>query len=124
MLSGRLPFQDDSVHTVIYKHIFEDPPSLRDLCPEAPEYVIAALNKALAKEPAERFATMEEFATAVLPTHPVTATTSSGSLLAARAQATRARLAYNAHRAGGRDRWGVLVPVHDRPAGRVAGPRG
>jgi predicted Ser/Thr protein kinase len=82
MLSGRLPFQDDSVHTVIYKHIFEDPPSLRDLCPDAPEYVIAALNKALTKEPADRFATMEEFATAVLPTHPVTATTSSGSLLA------------------------------------------
>ncbi len=82
MLSGRLPFQDDSVHTVIYKHIFEEPPSLRELCPDAPEYVIAALNKALAKDPADRFATMEEFATAVLPTHPVTATTSSGSLLA------------------------------------------
>ncbi len=81
MLSGRLPFQDDSVHTIIYKHIFEDPPSLRDLCPEAPEYVVAALNKALAKDPADRFATMEEFATAVLPTHPVTAATSSGSLL-------------------------------------------
>ncbi|UCF41003.1 MAG: protein kinase [Gemmatimonadota bacterium] len=82
MLSGRLPFQDDSVHTIIYKHIFEEPPALRDLCPDAPEYVIAALNKALAKDPGDRFATMEEFATAVLPTHPVTATTSSGSLLA------------------------------------------
>jgi serine/threonine-protein kinase len=81
MLSGRLPFQDDSVHTIIYKHIFEDPPSLRDLCPDAPEYVIASLNKALAKDPADRFTTMEEFATAVLPTHPVTASTSSGSLL-------------------------------------------
>ncbi len=82
MLCGRLPFQDESVHTVIYKHIFEDPPSLRDLCPDAPEYVIAALHKSLAKEPANRFTTMEEFATAVLPTHPVTAGTSSGSLLA------------------------------------------
>ncbi len=81
MLSGQLPFQDDSVHTIIYKHIFEDPPSLRDLCPDAPEYVIASLNKALAKDPADRFATMEEFATAVLPTHPVSASTSSGSLL-------------------------------------------
>jgi serine/threonine protein kinase len=81
MLSGQLPFQDESVHTVIYKHIFEDPPSLRDLCPDAPEYVIAALHKALAKDPGDRFTTSEEFATAVLPTHPVTAGISSGSLL-------------------------------------------
>jgi serine/threonine protein kinase len=110
MLSGRLPFQDDSVHTVIYKHIFEDPPSLRDLCPEAPEYVIAALNKALAKEPAERFATMEEFATAVLPTHPVTATTSSGSLLAAsRSSLDAATEITTSGGGGGRKRRGLAL---------------
>ena len=77
MLAGRLPFDDDSVHTIIYKHIFEPPPDLQGLRGDAPGYLIHALHKALAKDPADRYATMEEFATAVLPSHPVTADTAS-----------------------------------------------
>ncbi len=77
MLAGRLPFDDDSVHTIIYKHIFEPPPDLQGLRGDAPGYLVHALHKALAKDPADRYATMEEFATAVLPSHPVTADTAS-----------------------------------------------
>ncbi len=72
MLAGRLPFEDDSVHTVIYKHIFEQPPPLEDFRPEAPPHVITALNRAMAKSPADRFPTMEAFASATLPEQPVT----------------------------------------------------
>lgn len=67
MITGRLPFQDQAVHTIIYKHIFEEPPSIRELCPDCPAYVAAALHKALAKEPDGRFPTMDEFAAAVMP---------------------------------------------------------
>jgi serine/threonine protein kinase len=81
MLAGRLPFDDDSVHTIIYKHIFEPPPDLQGLRRDAPGYLIHALHKALAKDPNDRYATMEEFATAVLPSHPVTADTSSSASL-------------------------------------------
>src|SRR5512145_2045526 len=73
MITGQLPFSGDSVHTILYKHIFEDPPTARDVRREVPEFLAAALHRAMAKDPAQRFATMEEFATAVWPEQPVTA---------------------------------------------------
>ena len=73
LLAGRLPFEDDSVHTVIYKHIFEDPEYLQDLNPEVPDFLATAIHRGLAKEPDDRFQTMEEFASAVWPEHQVTA---------------------------------------------------
>jgi len=79
MITGRLPFQDQAVHTIIYKHIFEEPPSIRELCPDCPAYVAAALHKALAKEPDGRFPTMDEFAAAVMPHRRVTSALGVGS---------------------------------------------
>ncbi len=78
MLAGRLPFMDDSVHTVIYKHIFEMPPPLAMFRPDAPEFVREAIARALVKDIDDRFATMEEFATAVWPEHPVRSYSVSG----------------------------------------------
>ena len=73
MLSGRLPFEEDSVHTVLYKHIYEPPPPVEQLRPETPDFLATAIRRALNKDPDDRFPTMEDFATAVLPEHPVTA---------------------------------------------------
>lgn len=73
MLGGQLPFQDDSVHTILYKQIFEDPPLLKELNPEVPEHLVDAIHRALSKDPADRFGTMEEFATAIWPENPVAA---------------------------------------------------
>ena len=67
MVTGRMPFVDEAVHTIIYKHIFEEPPSIRELRPDCPAYLATALHKALAKDPDDRFATMEDFASAVMP---------------------------------------------------------
>jgi hypothetical protein len=67
MLTGRLLFPSAQAHAVIYSHIHESPPTPRELRPEVPDYLDAALLKALAKEPDARFATMEEFAAAVYP---------------------------------------------------------
>ncbi len=67
MVTGRMPFIDQAVHTIIYKHIFEEPPSIGELRPDCPAYLATALHKALAKEPENRFATMEDFASAVMP---------------------------------------------------------
>jgi serine/threonine-protein kinase len=71
MLAGRLPFTDDSVHTVIYKHIFEMPPPLEMFRRDAPEFLRQAIHRALEKDVEDRFLTMEAFATAVWPEHPV-----------------------------------------------------
>ncbi len=67
LLTGRLPFADDSVHTVIYKHIFEDPQPIRELNSDVPPYLATAVHRAMAKEPDDRFPTMEDFAQAVCP---------------------------------------------------------
>ena len=79
MITGRLPFQDQAVHTIIYKHIFEEPPSIRELRPDCPAYVAAALHKALAKEPDGRFPTMDAFAGAVMPHRRISSALGVGS---------------------------------------------
>jgi serine/threonine protein kinase len=67
LLTGQVPFDDESIHTVIYKHISEPPPHAKALRPEVPEFLDAALTRALAKTPEERFPSMEAFAVAVFP---------------------------------------------------------
>jgi serine/threonine-protein kinase len=74
MLTGRIPFGGESLHTVIYKQVFEDPPPLRDIRADVPDALAAAIHRALRKEPDERFPTMEEFASALHPERPVRAT--------------------------------------------------
>jgi serine/threonine-protein kinase len=71
MITGELPYTGDSVHTILYKHIFEEVPSAAVKRSDAPQFLTAAISRALAKEPGQRFATMEEFATAVWPEQPV-----------------------------------------------------
>jgi serine/threonine protein kinase len=65
LLSGQLPFSGDSVHTILYKHIFEPAPSVAALRPGIPRNLTDAIQRALSKEPSERFTTMEAFAEAV-----------------------------------------------------------
>ena len=71
MISGELPYTGDSVHTILYKHIFEEVPSVGAKRSDTPPFLTAAISRALSKEPDQRFATMEEFATAVWPEQPV-----------------------------------------------------
>jgi predicted Ser/Thr protein kinase len=67
MLTGQLPFGEGSVHTIIYKQIFEEPTPIEQLNAGVPAFLIAATRKAMAKEPADRFQTMEDFASGVWP---------------------------------------------------------
>jgi serine/threonine protein kinase len=71
MITAELPFSGDSVHTIIYKHIYEAPPLASAKRPGLPGSLTVAISRALSKEPDQRFATMEEFATAVWPEQPV-----------------------------------------------------
>jgi len=73
MVTAELPYIGDSVHTILYKHIFEEVPSAAAKRGDAPPFLAAAISRALAKEPDQRYATMEEFATAVWPEQPVAA---------------------------------------------------
>ena len=64
ILTGKQPF-DGSSHSILYKHVFEPPPRIFEIRPDAPADLCAALERALSKEPEKRFAAMEDFAAAV-----------------------------------------------------------
>ena len=64
VLTGKQPFEGSS-HSILYKHVFEPPPPVFKARPDAPGDLVAALDRALAKEPGQRFPTMEDFATAL-----------------------------------------------------------
>jgi serine/threonine-protein kinase len=64
ILTGKQPF-DGSSHSILYKHVFEPPPRIFEVRPDAPADLCAALDRALSKEPEKRFASMEQFASAL-----------------------------------------------------------
>ncbi len=71
MITGELPYTGDSVHTILYKHIFEEIPRAASKRGDTPAFLTTAISRALSKEPDQRFPTMEDFATAVWPEQPV-----------------------------------------------------
>jgi serine/threonine protein kinase len=66
MLAGRPPFMAEGVGELFAKHMLEEPPLLLDVAPTAPPHMAAAVMKSLAKEPRDRFQTMEEFRKALV----------------------------------------------------------
>jgi serine/threonine protein kinase len=85
MLTSELPFSGDSVHTILYKHIFEEVPLAKTRRADVPDFLSSAIARALSKEPEHRFPTMEEFATAVWPEQPVAAPARGATARAPRA---------------------------------------
>jgi len=88
MITAELPFSGDSVHTIIYKHIYEEPPLASTKRSGIPASLTVAISRALAKEPDQRFPTMEDFATAVWPEQPVASPARSRGPVRPRSRAT------------------------------------
>jgi serine/threonine-protein kinase len=65
MVHGRPPFDADSTMTLMMKHLNEPVPDLRQLQPDAPEDLIRVIEKALAKDPAERYQSAAEMSAAL-----------------------------------------------------------
>jgi len=64
MLVGRVPYDADTPYGIIHKHINEPLPPARSLRSDLPAEVEAVLNKALAKEPRDRYQAAGELAAA------------------------------------------------------------
>lgn len=64
LVTGQVPFTADNPLTVGVKHLTEEPPRPRSLRPDLPEPAEAAILKALAKQPADRFASASALADA------------------------------------------------------------
>jgi non-specific serine/threonine protein kinase len=65
MLTGRVPFLAPAPFAILYKHVHEPPVRPRALAPEIDSAVEAAILKALAKDPADRYRSAEELARAL-----------------------------------------------------------
>jgi serine/threonine-protein kinase len=61
LLTSEVPFPGENFVAVAMRHINEPPPSIRDKRPDVPPRVEAAVQRAMAKDPADRFPTMAEF---------------------------------------------------------------
>jgi hypothetical protein len=89
LLTGHKPFSGDSISSVIYRIVNEDPREARSVRPDLDPELSRLLVRALAKRPEDRFQSGEEFAAAlrlaaerlVTPTdtQPVSAVTAAGA---------------------------------------------
>ena len=61
MLAGKPPFQADTPHSLMYKHLNDPPPPIRMHVQEVSEAIEEVVNKALAKEAKHRYPTASEF---------------------------------------------------------------
>lgn len=66
MLAGQPPFEGPTAKSLLHQHLAVDPPSIDTLRPEAPPQVTVALDRALAKDPSDRFETTNQFAEALV----------------------------------------------------------
>jgi serine/threonine-protein kinase len=62
LLTGEVPFPGENFVAVALKHINEPPPSLLEKRPDVPVRLVYAIERALAKDPADRFPSMEALA--------------------------------------------------------------
>src|SRR6478672_11673389 len=62
LLAGEVPFTGDSFVAVAMKHLHEPAPNLLDVRGDVPLRVAAAVDRALEKDPEQRFPTMDAFA--------------------------------------------------------------
>nr|NIV32974.1 protein kinase [Anaerolineae bacterium] len=65
MLSGDLPFQGDTPWVVVEQHVVANPLPLQDIRPGLPEPVAELVQKAMARDPEERFQTPNDMAQAI-----------------------------------------------------------
>ncbi len=65
MLSGQPAFSGANLVAVVFRVVYEPSPSLRAVEPGLPESVVAAIDRALAKDPAARFPDVASFVSAL-----------------------------------------------------------
>lgn len=62
LLTGKPPFWDESIMSLVYKHVSDPPPRLLDIAPQMPLEVDEVLQSCLAKDPAKRMGSCQEMA--------------------------------------------------------------
>jgi len=65
MVSGQPPFKADSAMTLMMMHVNDPVPDLKSINPDVPNNLITIINKALAKDPGDRYQTAAQMTTAL-----------------------------------------------------------
>src|SRR3954462_4993831 len=65
MLTARVPFSGESAVSIALKHVSDEPPRLRELRPDVHPRLEQAVGRALVKDPAQRYASADEFIAAL-----------------------------------------------------------
>lgn len=65
MLTGKLPFNGSAFHAIAASHATQRPVPVRSMVPEVPRPMAAAIDRCLHKDPALRFQSAEELASAL-----------------------------------------------------------
>ena len=113
LLSGRKPFAGESPTAVMLKIISEDPPPLASLVNDLPPRLVEAVNRALKRNPGERFQSASELASELHLVRRI-----ASSFEAPKLKDFTERLARRAGRNGlapGGRRQSRLGPASDRP---------
>jgi len=76
MLAGQPPFTGPTVESLVHQHLSAEPPNVTAIRPSVPGWVAAALERSLAKTPADRFNPVAQFGEAISPRTSVTASDS------------------------------------------------
>ena len=74
MLAGQPPFSGPTQESLLRQHLVTPPPDVTQLRPLVPAYVAAALARALAKAPADRYQSLAQFIAALQSPAPATGT--------------------------------------------------
>jgi hypothetical protein len=67
LIAGCVPFPGSSLSEKVKAHETNDPPPLEEVCPDIPVGLSLAVQRAMAKRPADRFQSMAELAEALAP---------------------------------------------------------
>ncbi|HEU5090903.1 MAG TPA: protein kinase, partial [Roseiflexaceae bacterium] len=65
LATGSVPFETKTLDTAVYRHVYTQPTSPRQLAPDIPQELEAIILKCLAKRPEDRYATAAELAAAL-----------------------------------------------------------
>ena len=70
MLTGRLPFEGDSVHKLMKQQLRQEPPAVHEEVQDVPVAVTDLIRRAMAKDPAKRYGSIAEFRQALFAAAP------------------------------------------------------
>ncbi len=66
LLTGSPPFDAENDYSILYKLVSEKPRPLLEICPDLPPSLVAVVDKALEKDPRDRFSDMQEMKEALM----------------------------------------------------------